>query len=121
MLDIESLEDQSERYWSLVSHFHSTNMFHIEPTVTQELTDRAVKNLDASYKAVDLPTVVKNNCEHLTRADKSKLLELLTEFKKFSDGTLGDWKRSPVGLELQQNYSHWQGLPDSKNPPGRLP
>ena len=79
-------------------------MFHIKPTVTQKLTDRAVKILDANYKTADLPTVVENNCKHLSKVDKSKLAELLTIFKQFFDSTLGDWKTSPVRLELWQNY-----------------
>ena len=59
-------------------------MFHIEPTVTQELTDREIKILDANYKAAGLPKIVENNFEHLSNTNKPKLLELL------SDGTLGD-------------------------------
>ena len=65
-------------------------MSYIKPTLTQELNDRAVKILYANYKATDLLTVVKNKCEHLTNADKSRLLELLTEFKQLFDGTLRD-------------------------------
>ena len=84
-------------------------MFHIKPTVTQELTDRAVNILDASYKAADLPIAVKNNCIYLTKPNKSNLLEMLTEFKQLFDGTLGDWKTSPAGLELRQNYLPYIG------------
>ena len=56
-------------------------MFHIKPTVTQEGTYRAVKNLDDNYKAADIPKVVEDNCSHLTITEKSKLLDLLQEFK----------------------------------------
>ena len=87
ILDIKSLQDQSERYWMVASCIHSTSMFHIEPTGTQELTDRSVNNLDADYKAADLGRVVKDNCKHLSNADKSKFLGLLTEFKQTFDGT----------------------------------
>ena len=56
-------------------------MFHIKPTVTQEATDQAVKNLDANHKAADIPEVGEDNCAHLTIAEKSKLLDFLQEFK----------------------------------------
>ena len=84
-------------------------MFHIEPTITQELTDRAVKILDAKYKAADLRTVDDNNYEHLTKVNKSKLLELVTEFKQLFDGTLGDWTKSPARLEVWHNYLPYRG------------
>ena len=97
-------------YNILYSRFNRTNiMFNTEPTVTQELTDRAVQILDADYKAADLPTVVDNSCAHLTKADKSKLLELLTQFKQLSDGNLGNWDTSPARLELRQNYPPYCG------------
>ena len=35
IIDIKSLQDQSERYQTLASCFYSSNMFHIEQTVTQ--------------------------------------------------------------------------------------
>ena len=35
IIDIKSLQDQSERYQTLASRFHLSNMFHIEQTVTQ--------------------------------------------------------------------------------------
>ena len=79
-------------------------MFHIEPAVTQELTDKEVEILDANYKDADIPKLVEDNCEDLTDADESKLLKLLTEFKQLFDGTLGDWETSPARLELQQNH-----------------
>ena len=83
MLDIRSLRDRNQMYNILYSCFNETNIvFNTEPTVTQELTERAVRILDADYKAADLPTVVDSNCAHLTKANKSKLLELLTQFKQ---------------------------------------
>ena len=85
-------------------------MFHIELTVkTQEATDQVVKILDAKYEAADIPKVVEDNCKHLTIAEKSKLLDLLFEFKQLFDGTLGDWNTSPARLELRQNYSPYVG------------
>ena len=63
----------------LASHFHLTNMFHIDPNLTQKATDQAVNILDTNYKAADLPKEVDDNCEYLTDADKSKLPKLLTK------------------------------------------
>ena len=97
-------------YNILYSRYNETDIvFNTEPTVTQELSERAVRILDADYKAADLPTVVDNNCAQLTKADKSKSLELLTQFKQLFDGSLGNSETSPVRLELRQNYSPYCG------------
>ena len=53
--------------------------------------------------------MVQDNCAHLTIAEKLKLLDLLHEFRQLFDGTLGDWKTSPVRLEIGQNYSPYVG------------
>ena len=36
-----------------------------EPKSTEELTDQAIKILDAKYEKADLPSIVENNCLHL--------------------------------------------------------
>ena len=38
------------------------NSYHVEPVSTDQATKRAVKILDADYKAADLPKVVEENC-----------------------------------------------------------
>ena len=53
------------------------------------------------YGKVDIPLVIKDNCNHPKVTTKQKLLELLQEFEQIFDGTLGEWKKSPTKLELK--------------------
>ena len=86
------------------------NSFYVfEPDSTEELTQRAVRILDADYKAADLPKVVDENCPHLNGADKGKLLELLQKYEECFDGTLGEWKTSPAKLELKEGVTPYSG------------
>ncbi len=39
-----------------------------EPESTKELTNCAVKILDAKYEKVDLPQIVKDTCSHITES-----------------------------------------------------
>ncbi len=48
-----------------------------EPESTKELTNRAVKILDAKYEKADLPKIVKDTCSHLKESEKLELLSLL--------------------------------------------
>ncbi len=64
----------------------------------QEATKWAVHILDAEYEKADLQSVISANCTHLSLRDQNKLLELLTEYEKLFDGTLGDWNTEPVPL-----------------------
>jgi hypothetical protein len=58
-----------------------------------------VKILDTKYEKAD-PAVTKENCSHLTAANRKKLLSVLLRLKLLFDGTLGDWKLPPVSFEL---------------------
>jgi len=72
-----------------------------EPTSTAELTKRTVRILDAKYEKADLPAIVEK-CDHLTKYEKEKLLQLLRKYECLFDGTLGEWKTTPVKLRLQK-------------------
>ena len=85
------------------------NSYYMEPASTDGATKRAVKILDAKYEPADLPKVVNDNCPHLNRADKQKLLKLLQDFEQLFDGTLGDWRTEPAHLELKENISPFHG------------
>ena len=39
---------------------------------------------------------MKNQCQHLTKAQSNKLLKLLQTIDELFDGTLGTWKTYPV-------------------------
>ena len=73
-----------------------------EPKSTAELTERAIKILDASYEKADLPQVVKNNCKHLSKDHQTMLLDLLTDFEDLFDGILGVWDTEPISIELKE-------------------
>jgi hypothetical protein len=72
-----------------------------EPESTKELTNRAVKILDAKYEKADLPEIVETQCRHLDALQQKELLDLLLEFKDLFDSTLGIWDTEPVHLELK--------------------
>ena len=69
-----------------------------EPDSTRELTDRAIKILDAKYEKADLPEIVETQCKHLDAHQRKELLNLLLEFEDLFDGTLGTWDTEPVHL-----------------------
>ncbi len=66
--------------------------FAQEPASTRDATKCVVEILDAKYNKADLPSIVKNNCMHLSTSHFNSLLALLLKFKELFDGTLGDWK-----------------------------
>ena len=70
-----------------------------EPMVTQEATDRIVKILDSNYQKANLKAVVQN-AEHLTKKEKDLLYKLLIKYEDIFDGTLGEWKTTPVDFEM---------------------
>ena len=96
MQSIEELPTSRKRAWQL----NNAVARNIEPASTHDPTQRAVRILDAKYEKADLQSVVKDNCKHLPKNDQQQLLELLLKFEELFDGTLGDWKTTPVSFEL---------------------
>lgn len=70
-----------------------------EPIVTQEATDRIMKILDSNYQKANLKAVVRG-AKHLNEKEKTLLYNLLIKYENIFDGTLGEWKTSPVNFEL---------------------
>ncbi len=66
--------------------------------------------MDAKYDK-DLPSIVKNNCMHLSTSQRNLLLALLHNFEELFDGTLGDWKLPPVSFELKEGVKPYHGRP----------
>ena len=56
--------------------------------------------LDADYRVVNLPEVVKLE-DNINGSQQASLLRLLTKYDTLSYGTLGDWKIAHVKLESQ--------------------
>ncbi len=65
--------------------------------------------LDAKYSKVDLQSVVRDNCKHLSANQQKKLLQLLKRYDLFFNGTLGDWKTKLVSYQLKEGVSPYHG------------
>jgi hypothetical protein len=85
--------------------------FAQEPVSTRNSTKQVVEILDAKYDKADLPSIVKNNCAHLSMPHCNLLLSLLLKFEELFDGTLGDWKLPPVTFELKEGAKPYHGRP----------
>ncbi len=87
--------------------------FAQEPTSTRNAIKRVVEILDAKYDKADLPSIVKNDCAHLSPSHRNLLPVLLLKFKELFNGTLGDWKLLPVSFELKEGAKPYHGRPYS--------
>ncbi len=85
--------------------------FMQEPTSTRNATKCVVEILDAKYDKADLPSIVENNCTHLSPSHYNSLLVLLLDFEELFDGMLGDWKLPPVSFELKEGAKPYHGRP----------
>ena len=74
-------------------------MFKLEQVQTYNKQLRVI--LDAKYEKANLNKVMETQCQHLSEAERNKLLKLLQNFEEFFDGTLGAWKTDPVDFELK--------------------
>jgi hypothetical protein len=70
-----------------------------------------VEILDAKYDKADLPSIVKNNCAHLSTPHWNSLLALLLKYEELFDGMLRDWKLPPVSIELTEGAKLYHGRP----------
>ncbi len=96
---------------SISSALKLNSSFAQEPASTRNATKRVVKILDAKYDKADLPSIVENNCLHLSTSHCNSLLALILNFKELFDGTLGDWKLLPVSFELKESAKPYHGRP----------
>jgi hypothetical protein len=71
----------------------------------------SVEILDAKYDKADLPEIVRTSCPHLTPSERDMLLSLLLNYKSLFDGTLGDWNRPTVSIELKDGAKPYHGRP----------
>jgi hypothetical protein len=65
---------------------------------------------------VDLQSVVRDNCKHLSADQQKKLLQLLKKYESLVNGTLDDCKTKPVSFQLKEGVSlyHGQAFPVPK-------
>jgi hypothetical protein len=80
-----------------------------EPVSTKNGTKRVIAILDAKYDKADLPAIIGDNCSHLTPSHREKLLSLLLKYEELFDGTLGDWNRPPISIELKEGAKPFHG------------
>jgi hypothetical protein len=77
----------------------------MEPQSTQDATKHATWILDVKYDKADLQSVVRDNCKHLKADQQKKLLQFLTKYESFFDGTLGNWKTKLDSFHLKEDVS----------------
>jgi hypothetical protein len=82
-----------------------------EPESTCNTSKCIVEILDAKYDKADLPSIVKNNCVHLSMPHQNLLLAVLLKYKELFDGTFGDRKLLPVSIELKEGAKPYHGRP----------
>lgn len=80
-----------------------------EPLCTKEETARTVRILDANYEAADFDKIVEENCQHLSKEQRSLLLNLLKKHETMFSGELGEWKGDDVHFELKPNVKPYRG------------
>ena len=78
----------------------------------QEIIDEELiqQMTETKYSPADLESEVRRN-SHLTSEEQEKLLKLLKQYESLFDGTLGEWKTSPVHLELKEGVTPYYGKP----------
>ena len=83
-----------------------------ETILEQELIDEDViqQMTETKYSPADLPSEVKKS-SHLTQAEQHQLLQLLRKYEGLFDGSLGEWRTSPVHLELKEGAKPYYGRP----------
>ncbi len=107
MRNINNLQLKS----SILRAFKLNAKYTQEIKSTRNATKRIVEILDAKYDKADLPSIVKNNCVHLSTPHQSLLFALLLKYEEIFDGTLGDWKLPPVSIELKEGAKPYHGRP----------
>ncbi len=88
-----------------------SSSFAQEPANTRNATKRIVEILDAKYDKADTPSIVENNCMHLSTSHSNLLIALLLNFEELFDGMVGDWKLPPVSFELKEGAKPYHGRP----------
>jgi hypothetical protein len=109
MRNINNLQLKS----SILRAFKLNANYAQEPESTHNSTKRVVEILDAKYDKTDLPSIVKDNCAHLSMPHQNSLLALLLKYEELFDGTLEDWKLPPVSIELKEGAKPYHGRPYS--------
>jgi hypothetical protein len=90
---------------------HNDTCHAREPVSTRNATKRVIEILDAKYGKANLPEIVKVTCPRLEPSQRDMLLSLLLDFESLFDGTLGDWNRPPLSIEMKDGAKPHHGRP----------
>jgi hypothetical protein len=90
---------------------HNDTCHAQEPVSTRNATKRVIEILDAKYDKSNIPEIVKDTNPHLEPSQRDMLLSLLLDFESLFDGTLGDWNRPPVSIEMKDGAKPYHGRP----------
>jgi hypothetical protein len=82
-----------------------------DPVSTCNITKHVVEILDTKYDKADLPSIVNDNCAHLSPSHCKLLLGLLLRFEELFDGLLRDWKLPPVSFEIEEGAKPYHSRP----------
>ena len=117
---IDLLFSTNEIQWdNATSQMRSTEMLKqdgiesvADTILEQEIIDEDIiqRMTEAKYSPADLSVEVQKS-GHLTKTEQHQLLQLLQKYEKLFDGTLGEWKTSPVHLELKEGATPYYGRP----------
>ena len=89
---------------------HLIYVENFETEITKSVSKRVNQILDAKYEKANLVQIT-DNCTHLTKQQKQKLLTLLQKYEDLFDGTLGGWKGTDIKLDLIPNAKPFHSAP----------
>ena len=84
-----------------------------EPETCKRALKRALNIIEVGREApITIDDKVNSN-EHLTNDQKLKLRQLLSNYEELFDGSLGNWKTSPVSVDLKEDAKPYHSRPYS--------
>ena len=72
------------------------------------MTARTTQILDANYQKANLKDIVQK-CSQLKENQKEQLYKLLKTYEQLFDGTLGEFRTSPVSIKLKPDATPFHG------------
>ena len=82
-----------------------------EPETYQRALKRALNIIEEGRQTpITIDDKVNSN-DHLTNDQKLKLKQLLNKYEELFDGSLGDWKTTPVSIDLKEDAKPYHSRP----------
>jgi hypothetical protein len=93
------------------SNCTTTNSYFIHDSLIIEDSIKRVKRiLDATYEKADLSILVRD-MTYLSKEEQDSLLDLLLQYEKLFNGTLGHWYDSAYNIELKHGVEPYHAKP----------